>query len=112
MPTVKFVSQPLPITRGRIVTDKAAPQIAEVRIEARVPGSFPLDTIHIQISNFGDRRTKTGGADHGAVRAGKTTLADLFPAGMIQIAQKQSRQVAGFHVLCDLVDRLLSGGFR
>ena len=104
--------QPLSVSCRRVIANEAAAEIAEIRIEARVPSPFPFDAIHIQVSDLSNRRTKTSGANHGAVRAGKTTLADLFPAGMIQIAQKQSRQVAGFHVLCDLVDRLLSGGFR
>ena len=69
MPTVQFMRQPLSVSCRGVIANEAAPKIAEIGIKTGIPSSLALDTIQVQVRDFGDGRTKTGRTDHRAIRA-------------------------------------------
>ena len=79
------MGQPVSITGSRGGPDTPPVNIGKVLGKARIPLAPAFGVRSGEVRDVFDRGAKTGGADHGAVAAGKATRGHLFPAGVIGI---------------------------
>ena len=91
MPGGEFVSHPLAVSRfgGRALA--AAAGQGELLGKTGVPVPDALTLKPRQIGHLFHREAEAGGADHGAVSASEASVADVFPAGVIEIVFQQFR---------------------
>ena len=84
-PGGELMGQPVSITGSCGGPDTPSVNIGKVLGKARIPLAPAFGVRSSEVRDVFGRGAKTGGADHGAVAAGKATRGHLFPAGVIGI---------------------------